>query len=310
MNLKEKKCLFCGEMFQPKNSNQKYCKKDHVRICPVCRSEYVETHVENLSRPPVACSYACRKQMSKNTNLSKYSSEEYFSSDKFKSSTCTRSFRSIFKGHLESSRHDIQKILYEDEKYIVFQSQDDTILSNRLISNYIQSTNKTPVVVYLDENPDRVLGQLELKDNIQIDSSDLTVYKLNTETTKEFIAENDYNKNIEGIVFSLGLVKHNTIYQVMIFGQNKHNKDYKLQLLRTCNKYKHTITGGLDKLSSVASHQFEICRCIAYQDQSKSFMNERLESIGMRKIRSNHGKKIERSGQVVYGFDTNVYTFE
>lgn len=308
MNLKEKKCLFCGEMFQPKNSSQKYCRKNHVRICPVCGSEYVETHVENLSRPPVACSYACRKQMSKNTNLSKYSSEEYFSSETFKNLVQKRNSRSMFDIH-NISRNNIQKILYEDDGYLVFQSQDDTILSNRLISSYIQSTNKTPVVVYLDENPDRVLGQLELKDNIQIDSSDLTVYKLNNETTKEFIAENDYNKNIEGIVFSLGLVKYNTIYQVMIFGQNKHNKDYKLQLLRTCNKYRHTITDGLDKLSSVASHQFEICRCIAYQNQSKPFMNERLKSIGMRKIRSNHGTKIERAGQVIYGFDTDVYTF-
>ena len=307
MNLKEKKCLFCGEMFQPTNSSQKYYRRDHVRICPVCKSEYVETHVENLSRPPVACSYKCRKQMSKITNLNKYGSEEFFSSETFKN-LGQRHSRSMFDIY-DISKNNIQKILYEDDRYLVFQSQDDTILSNRLISDYIQSTNKTPVVVYLDENPDRVLGQLELEDNIQVDSNELTTYKLNTDTAKEFILENDYSRSIEGIVFSLGLVKYNIIYQVMIFGQNKHNKDYKLQLLRTCNKYKHTITDGLDKLSSVASHQFEIYRCIAYQDQSKSFMNERLESIGMRKTGSNHGKKIEKAGQVIYGFDTDVYIF-
>ena len=67
---------------------------------------------------------------------------------------------------------------------------------------------------------------------------------------------------------------------------------------------------GLDKLSSIASRQFEICKCIAYQDQSKLFMNSRFESIGMKFLKHNHGKKIIRGDQQIYDCGTNVYVFE
>ena len=69
---KERACKFCGKIFIPKSNNQWYCKNVHIRICPVCGKNYIEDNVENLKRPPVACSYECRKVRREQTSLKKY----------------------------------------------------------------------------------------------------------------------------------------------------------------------------------------------------------------------------------------------
>ena len=65
-------CKFCGKEFQPNSNRQQYCKGPHIRICPVCGKEYTEDNVENLKRPPVACSYECRVKKTQATSISKY----------------------------------------------------------------------------------------------------------------------------------------------------------------------------------------------------------------------------------------------
>ena len=69
---KEKKCAFCGEPFIAASSNQRYCKRPHYRTCPVCGKQYLEDNVENLKRPPVACSYECRVKKTQQTSLERY----------------------------------------------------------------------------------------------------------------------------------------------------------------------------------------------------------------------------------------------
>lgn len=59
---REKLCAFCNEPFIPNSNNQKYCKRPHYRMCPVCHNQYLEDNVENLKRPPIACSNRCRIQ--------------------------------------------------------------------------------------------------------------------------------------------------------------------------------------------------------------------------------------------------------
>lgn len=67
-----KKCAFCGESFEPASNRQKYCKRQHYRVCPICGERYIEDNVENLKRPPVACSYKCRVAKTQATSLQKY----------------------------------------------------------------------------------------------------------------------------------------------------------------------------------------------------------------------------------------------
>ena len=68
----EKECEFCGKLFKPNSNHQRYCKGPHIRICPVCGKEYKEDNVENLKRPPVACSYKCRAIKTADTSMMKY----------------------------------------------------------------------------------------------------------------------------------------------------------------------------------------------------------------------------------------------
>lgn len=67
-----KKCKFCGKEFKPNSNRQQYCQGPHTRICPVCGKEYIEDNVENLKRPPVACSYECRVKRTQETSMKTY----------------------------------------------------------------------------------------------------------------------------------------------------------------------------------------------------------------------------------------------
>lgn len=70
--IKDRLCAFCGLPFIPKSNHQQYCDREHKRVCPICGKEYVEDNVENLKRPPVACSYECRAKKTKETSMERY----------------------------------------------------------------------------------------------------------------------------------------------------------------------------------------------------------------------------------------------
>lgn len=67
-----KYCEFCNEPFEPISNNQRYCKRPHFMICPICNNPYQVTNNENLKREPVACSYKCRAIKTRQTSLKKY----------------------------------------------------------------------------------------------------------------------------------------------------------------------------------------------------------------------------------------------
>lgn len=67
-----KLCKFCNQPFVPNSNKQIYCKRTHYRICPVCGKTYIEDNVENLKKPPVACSYECRVKLTQSTSIEKY----------------------------------------------------------------------------------------------------------------------------------------------------------------------------------------------------------------------------------------------
>ena len=70
--MKQRNCEFCGLPFTPASNRQRYCNREHKRVCPICGEEYIEDNVENLKRPPVACSYDCRAKKTRQTSLDKY----------------------------------------------------------------------------------------------------------------------------------------------------------------------------------------------------------------------------------------------
>ena len=67
-----KKCVECGREFVARSNSQKYCDDPHIRICPVCGKEYVESKHINLSKRPHACSYKCRAILRERTSVMRY----------------------------------------------------------------------------------------------------------------------------------------------------------------------------------------------------------------------------------------------
>ena len=49
----ECKCKLCGNIFTAKSPKAVYCKEPHIRVCPVCGSEYT---LRDLAKPEKTCS--------------------------------------------------------------------------------------------------------------------------------------------------------------------------------------------------------------------------------------------------------------
>lgn len=65
-------CKECGKLFEPMSNRQLYCKEPHYRACPVCGT-MVCIKSDRLCNPnPVACSYKCRAELTKQTSLKLY----------------------------------------------------------------------------------------------------------------------------------------------------------------------------------------------------------------------------------------------
>lgn len=67
----KKICEYCKLPFEARKSIQRFCKRPHTVICPICQQPYVTTKIEHLENP-VACSYKCRAKKTKQTSLRKY----------------------------------------------------------------------------------------------------------------------------------------------------------------------------------------------------------------------------------------------
>lgn len=70
--MEERLCDYCGLPFVPKSNHQRYCKRKHYQVCPVCGKQVEVTNNEKLKNPPVACSYPCRQIKMRATSLAKY----------------------------------------------------------------------------------------------------------------------------------------------------------------------------------------------------------------------------------------------
>lgn len=80
---KPKKCLICGDMFYPTSARQKYCKKEVIRICPVCGESFKSQCTAEYNK---CCSDECKikyaKQkstegMQKNVKICKFCGEKF-----------------------------------------------------------------------------------------------------------------------------------------------------------------------------------------------------------------------------------------
>lgn len=404
-----KYCKFCGKEFEPLSNRQEYCKGPHIRTCPVCGCNYEETNVENLKRPPKACSYKCRAAKTQKTSLSRYGCKapgnnpeareearltclknngvEYaMQSDEIKEKSkntlidrygvdnagksaeviskrmktnrerygdvmpfnrpeCYEKQHSIMmkkygvpygsmtpnaikqNGHISKlnlrikSKIESLGFTVELEKYLdgkmydlfipdrnILIEVDPTYTHNSIGNHWAPSgldkyyhKNKTKLAVkngfscihvFDWDNQDILLPAIF--PTKEIDGSSLRVYRLTTKATNEFLSKNHYRGSHRGQLLCLGLVKDDTIYQVMTFGKPTYSKDHSIQLYRMCSKIGYEVIDGYDILSKFAS-ELGLCNIITYSDLAK-FDGTEFEKIGMKFVRQSPPRKIWSKG--------------
>ena len=64
-------CAICGKEFKPKSNHQTVCGDKHIGPCPVCGKPSIQTSKYHIS----ACSYKCRMELMKQTNMKRYGAE-------------------------------------------------------------------------------------------------------------------------------------------------------------------------------------------------------------------------------------------
>lgn len=266
--MKQRICKFCGESFLPRSNRQIYCDRNHYRQCVSCGKLYLEKYHENLSKPPRLCSPNCAAKIRINE---------------------TPEFRILAK---------------LNTTVIV----DSTICrrkyDNLNISKKMNSKGLSCIHVFPEEDIDKIIAQNDIVETC--DSSEFQVYKLNSDYAEEFLEQNSIQKHMKSLLY-LGLIKNYQIYQVISFTAPRYNHNYEYEISNICTKLHTKIAGGLDLLSSVASINFGVTSCIAYQDLSKMFSSKMFRDIGMRSHHSNPPHLLKSS---VYDCGTRVLIFD
>ena len=234
---KEKKCEFCGETFIPRANRQRYCKRKHYMNCPICGKQYEVTNNDNLRRPPVACSYACRVARTKQTCLEKYGTTAPGNAPeviaKIRASWNSKS---------------------DDELKRITNKQIATMQKQYGVSN----------ARYLQTEIAELIKYEKVAPKYKISNSDMHVFKLNTDVMLNWIKSNS-PKHIEDVVCGYGLVKDDTIYQVIGL-KVSNNCDEKVEIGCMLTLKEYEIIEGYDKLFRFITRDMEFRSVIAHVD--------------------------------------------
>lgn len=129
------------------------------------------------------------------------------------------------------------------------------------------------------DDKNKIISMLS-KNKKHMYAKDLKIYKLNPKIGNEFLNRYHLKGSCYGQLLYLGLVKDNTLYQIMTFGKSRYNKNYNIELLRFCSIPDYQIVGGASKLFKFATDYFELNSIISYCDLSK-FRGDVYTKLGM-----------------------------
>lgn len=220
---KEKICAYCGLPFVPTNGSQRYCKRPHYMKCPVCNKEYLVTNNENLKRPPVACSYECRKARARQTNLERYGVESYTSTAEMQQ----KSKETMQKKYGVDYALSSPQIQQKSKETLLQKYGVDNIKKVKTVSeliddkrhvNWIEKVHTCfPIKLGIDQSP---------KQLNRIDENKMNLYLLLEKVSVSFLAKYGHRINPKQgkIHMSFGLVFDKTVYQVIRFERATSNE--------------------------------------------------------------------------------------
>ena len=210
---------------------------------------------------------------------------------------CVEMFKELlpdayFGKELNGYRYDIcledTKTLLEIDTSALHSSVCNQYMSSGLISTYhlnkSQNAEKNGyrcIHIFDWDNIDKVLAMFQPK--MKVNARDCKVYKLNVESTNEFLDKYHLQGRVRGQTLCLGLVKDCQIVQVMTFGQPRYDKNYDYELLRLCSRSDTIVVGGAQRLFKFATNLYELDNIISYCDLSK-FTGDVYPRLGMKLV--------------------------
>ena len=168
----EKLCKFCNLPFHPNNNKQVYCKREHHRICPICGKDYIEDNVENLKRPPVACSYQCRAIATRQTSISKYNCKAPGNSEsaRIKSRQTMMEKYGVEYAMQDANIRDKARRSLVDKYGVDNANKCPEFISKRLQTNLARYGNYIGPALKRESKTNQKFGHLLLKHDIQFES--------------------------------------------------------------------------------------------------------------------------------------------
>lgn len=211
----QKQCKYCGKLFETTSNRREYCDGPHYKVCPVCGEQYLVKHHRYLSRPAVACSYACRAVKRKQTSLQRYHVENPMNTcearDRAKQ-TLQDNYDVEFPMQCEELKLKAQQTLLE--RYGVDNIQKLPEISEKSHDSAKQN--------WLEKVHQLLPIKLQAKEELPhfiIDDSNMAIYVLTEKASTAFLSQYGFNMihKFRKIHMSVGLVDDGILYQVLRF---------------------------------------------------------------------------------------------
>lgn len=219
--LKEKICKFCNQPFIPTSGKQLYCKRPHYMNCPVCGKQYLVTNNENLKRPPVACSYACRAKRTRETSMKKYGVVAPGNNVEARA----KAKRTMIERYGGSATLQCKELSDKAKQTMIERYGVDNPNKSRKLDD-VRKTSAKQNRIELIHNyfPLKIEKRYSDKEpHFIIDENAMNVFLLKEKASVEFLKHNgcQFNPKFGRIHQSFGLVKDGILYQVIRFEKRK-----------------------------------------------------------------------------------------
>ena len=293
-----KTCKFCNKEFKPHSNRQIYCDGPHVRICPICNNEYIETNNNQLQFPPHACSYKCRgilQSQTKSNKPKKLTKLQQIFEDNPQFSDNFKNFNILNRGKIIPKLEQLLKdnnisymcpIHIENQQYAFWIKDQNMLVALSEISvdrdhnlakiQIAENNGYNCFIIYPWDNLEKIVWQLKPK--IEVDLDRCSMFKLNKQPSIEFLDKYHLKNACRNQLLFWGIVKDNEIIQIMTFGKPRYNKQYSVELMRSCTKPGIQIPGGyMNLFYGVESLQY-LQNIIGYQ-QIGRFKDMNFETL-------------------------------
>lgn len=122
------------------------------------------------------------------------------------------------------------------------------------------------------DNWEKIISMLSINKH-QVSVEDLNIYVLKDNIANEFLQNNSIQGTFNKPAWHIGLVKNDTIYQMVTISKPRYNEEYAAEIVRWQSNPKYEVVNGYSKLLNfIKSDEFyAINNIVLYFDNAKQF---------------------------------------